>query len=131
MALLFIDLDNFKAVNDTLGHDAGDAVLKETAKRLKECVRKPDTVARLGGDEFVVIIEHQNVANATIVAERIIESVKQEIQTPEGLVTIGASIGVALFPGDGKSEKELLKAADRAMYSIKVGTKGAVGFCKT
>jgi diguanylate cyclase (GGDEF)-like protein/PAS domain S-box-containing protein len=128
MALMFIDLDDFKVVNDTLGHDAGDFVLKETANRLKNCVRKPDTVARIGGDEFVVVIEHQNVAHATIVGERIVNSLKQEIKSPDGTVTIGASIGVAFFPGNGKSEKELLRAADKAMYNVKGATKGTIGF---
>jgi len=127
MAVLFIDLDGFKAVNDTLGHEAGDLVLKEVAKRLRDCVRKPDTVARLGGDEFIVIIEHQNVKNATIVSERIVSSLSQPITVPGGDANIGASIGVAFFPNDGKTETELLKAADKAMYTVKKGGKGAVG----
>jgi len=128
MGLLFIDLDGFKAVNDTLGHEAGDLVLKEVAVRLRDCVRKPDTVARLGGDEFIVIIEHQNTKNAKIVGERIVNSLKLPIDTPEGTANIGASIGIAFFPGDGKTEDELLKAADTAMYKVKKNTKGAVGF---
>lgn len=128
MAILFIDLDGFKEVNDTLGHEAGDHVLKEVARRLRGCIRKPDTAARLGGDEFIVIIEHQNIANATIVGERIVNSLSQPIDTPDGVTTIGASIGVAFFPGDGKTEDELLKAADKAMYKVKKGAKGAVGF---
>jgi diguanylate cyclase (GGDEF)-like protein len=103
-------------------------VLKEVARRLRGCIRKPDTAARLGGDEFNVIIEHQNIANATIVGERIVNSLSQPIDTPDGVTTIGASIGVAFFPGDGKTEDELLKAADKAMYKVKKGAKGAVGF---
>lgn len=94
-------------------------MLKEVARRLRGCIRKPDTAARLGGDEFNVIIEHQNIANATIVGERIVNSLSQPIDTPDG---------VALFPGDGKTEDELLKAADKAMYKVKKGAKGAVGF---
>lgn len=128
MAVLFIDLDGFKAVNDAMGHEAGDLVLKEVAKRLRECVREPDTVARLGGDEFIVIIEHQNTANARSVGERIVNSLGRPIQVSDGEATIGASIGVAFFPGDGKTEKAILKAADMAMYKIKKTTKGAVGF---
>ncbi|MBL4690751.1 MAG: sensor domain-containing diguanylate cyclase [Rhodospirillales bacterium] len=128
MGLLFIDLDGFKAVNDTLGHEAGDLVLKEVAVRLRDCVRKPDTVARLGGDEFIVIIEHQNTKNAKLVGERIVNSLGLPIDTPEGTANIGASIGIAFFPGDGKTEDELLKAADTAMYKVKKNTKGAVGF---
>ncbi|NQV83085.1 MAG: sensor domain-containing diguanylate cyclase [Rhodospirillales bacterium] len=128
MAVLFIDLDGFKAVNDTLGHEAGDLVLKEVALRLRDCIRKPDTVARLGGDEFIVIIEHQNTENATIVGERIVNSLSQPIETPEGAANIGASIGIAFFPKDGKTEDQLLKAADQAMYKVKKTSKGAVGF---
>ncbi|MDA1090497.1 MAG: sensor domain-containing diguanylate cyclase [Proteobacteria bacterium] len=128
MAVLFIDLDGFKAVNDSLGHEAGDHVLKEVAARLRDCIRKPDTVARLGGDEFIVIIEHQNTANAKIVGERIVNSLSRPITVPAGEAHIGASIGIAFFPGDGKSETELLKAADVAMYKVKKGGKGAVGF---
>ncbi|MBC8337817.1 MAG: sensor domain-containing diguanylate cyclase [Rhodospirillales bacterium] len=128
MAVLFIDLDGFKAVNDTLGHEAGDSVLKEVALRLRDCIRKPDTVARLGGDEFIVIIEHQNTENATIVGERIVKSLSRPIETPDGTANIGASIGIAFFPRDGKQEDELLKAADKAMYKIKKSSKGAVGF---
>ena len=86
-----------------------------------------DTVARLGGDEFIVIIEHQNTANATIVGERIVKSLSQPIETPDGVANIGASIGIAFFPNDGQSEDNLLKAADKAMYKIKKGAKGAVG----
>ena len=99
-------------------------MLKEVARRLRGCIRKPDTAARLGGDEFNVIIEHQNIANATIVGERIVNSLSQPIDTPDGVATIG----VALFPDDGKTEDELLKAADKAMYKVKKGAKGAVGF---
>lgn len=128
MAVLFIDLDGFKAVNDTMGHGAGDCVLKDVALRLRDCIRKPDTVARLGGDEFIVIIEHQNAKNAAIVGERIVNSLSQPFNTPDGTANIGASIGIALFPRDGKTEDNLMRAADKAMYKIKKGTKGAVGF---
>ncbi len=128
MAVLFIDLDGFKAVNDSMGHEAGDLVLKEVAKRLRGCVRKPDSVARLGGDEFIVIIEHQNVEDATIVGERVVERLGWPIELPDGYANIGASVGVAFFPGDGRTEGEILKAADEAMYNIKKSTKGAVGF---
>ena len=128
MAVLFIDLDGFKAVNDTMGHEAGDMMLQEVAVRLRDCVRKPDTVARLGGDEFIVIIEHQNVENATIVGNRIVESLSQPITVTGGTANIGASIGIAFFQEDGTTEKDLLKAADKAMYKIKKDGKGAVGF---
>jgi len=128
MAVLFIDLDGFKAVNDTMGHAAGDVVLKEVAKRLRGCIRKPDTAARIGGDEFIVIIEHLNIANASIIGERIVKSLGRPIDTPDGVANIGASIGIAFSPGDGKTEDELLRAADQAMYKIKKGTKSAVGF---
>jgi diguanylate cyclase (GGDEF)-like protein/PAS domain S-box-containing protein len=125
-ALLFVDLDHFKAVNDSLGHDAGDMVLKEMAHRLKDCVRATDTIARIGGDEFVILAERTSLALATQIAERIVAQAKVPFELSLGHATIGASVGVALHPSHGTDLDSLLKAADSAMYSVKRQSKGAV-----
>lgn len=127
-AVMFIDLDRFKAVNDSLGHEAGDAVLRETAQRLKECVRATDTIARIGGDEFVVLAEQITPELASLIAERIVERISQPFILPEGSASIGASIGIALHPAHGEEPSRLIKAADHAMYSVKRTSKGAVAF---
>ena len=119
-ALIFLDLDLFKDVNDTLGHDVGDLLLKEVGKRLLSCVRDSDTVARIGGDEFTVIVA--DVANPKIV-ERICEEILAKIAQPyilEGhTATVSASIGVTMYPEDANNSSELLKNADMAMYTAK------------
>ena len=127
-AIMFIDLDNFKNVNDTLGHEAGDMVLKEVAKRLLESVREADTVARIGGDEFVVILEDINLTNAKVVSQRIITELSKTICTVEGKTQIGASVGVSFFPQNGDSPAALIKAADKAMYCVKKNKKGSFAF---
>ena len=129
MAVLFIDLDGFKAVNDSLGHDAGDDVLKEVASRLKTCIRETDTVARMGGDEFVMVIERMtDRTRVQRIGERIVESLGKPITVTSGTATIGASVGVAVYPSNGVTPDDLLKAADSAMYDVKKSTKGAVRF---
>jgi diguanylate cyclase (GGDEF)-like protein/PAS domain S-box-containing protein len=127
-ALLFVDLDEFKGVNDNLGHDAGDEVLIEVAKRLQRSFRGPDTIGRLGGDEFVVIVENQNEQGVSIVGNRIVESLRRPIQTESGEASIGASVGVGIYPRDGETATDLLKSADRAMYQVKKTGKGALAF---
>ena len=126
VALLFGDLDGFKAVNDQHGHDAGDVVLQHTASRLVACVRAVDTVARVGGDEFVVIlggIEH--IAEATAVADKLIASVVQPVVLSDALaVQVGLSVGVSLYPDHGTEMDTLLAAADAAMYQAKAAGKG-------
>ena len=126
--VMFVDLDGFKAVNDTLGHDAGDAVLKTVAERLKTCTREADTVARIGGDEFIVILDRQGREVATRVAERIVSSVHEPFKMDCGDAKIGASIGIALYPEHGETTAALMKAADDAMYKIKKSGKGAAAF---
>ncbi|BDT79233.1 hypothetical protein PKF032_11210 [Polynucleobacter yangtzensis] len=120
-ALCFIDLDGFKPVNDSYGHDAGDFVLKEVGIRLTACVRENDTVARLGGDEFVVILVDIDASadlNATL--DRILASIKKPIAIPEGVdVGISLSMGVTIFPEDSGGPEELLNHADEAMYLAK------------
>jgi diguanylate cyclase (GGDEF)-like protein len=124
-ALLFIDLDNFKSINDSLGHAAGDEVLRQTAERLKQCVRETDTVTRLGGDEFTIILAQ---IRATRDPESVAEHVLQSMATPFIIAGnehfLNASIGIALYPEDGKSAEELLRNADTAMYRAKEGGRG-------
>jgi diguanylate cyclase (GGDEF)-like protein/PAS domain S-box-containing protein len=120
MAVLYVDLDNFKPINDTLGHEAGDAVLREVAERLTSCIRGSDTVARVGGDEFVVVVEEiGRAAEAALVAGKIVDVLGRPIDYKGHPCRIGASIGGALFPDDGESMDEVCKAADIAMYQVK------------
>ena len=120
LALLFIDLDRFKDINDTLGHDVGDALLKETAQRLMACVRDADTVARLGGDEFTVILsELSGTNNAAGIAQNILNRLSEPFQLGSETAFISASIGVTHFPEDTDRIDALLKNADQAMYAAK------------
>ncbi len=120
LGLLLLDLDNFKEVNDSLGHKSGDILLMQTAKRLFECVRKSDTVARLGGDEFVVLLpDCQNVENVISVTQKILESLSIPFDIEGHEILISASIGITMFPDDGSKADILLKNADTAMYHIK------------
>jgi diguanylate cyclase (GGDEF)-like protein/PAS domain S-box-containing protein len=120
MAVLYVDLDKFKPVNDRLGHQAGDVVLKEVANRLNACIRSSDTVARVGGDEFVVVIEEiARLGEAAMVAHKIIDILALPIDYCGTACTIGASIGIAVFPDDGATVEDVCKAADAAMYRVK------------
>ena len=119
-ALLMLDLDQFKDVNDTLGHSSGDAVLKTIAARLLDCVRPFDTVARLGGDEFAILLPGADPrAHATTIADRLTETVSAPIALERQDVHVSASVGVTTFPGDGTDAEDLLSAADLAMYQAK------------
>ena len=120
MALMFIDLDKFKEVNDTLGHAQGDLLLVEAARRITECVRESDTVARMGGDEFTVILsELDDVSSVERIAQNVIDVLARPFQLSDGLVEISASIGISLYPDDAAETEELLKHADKAMYASK------------
>ena len=133
-ALLFIDLDNFKMVNDTVGHNIGDKVLVETANRLKNSIRKNDIVARLGGDEFVVLIEteHQDresvVSRVLTVTEKILERLQEPYYIEDNTFRISASIGIKLFNDDSASMNALMKYADSAMYNAKSRGKNRFEF---
>ncbi len=120
LALLFIDLDGFKQVNDRYGHEQGDALLVEAAARITACVRATDTLARLGGDEFVVIVPGlDHAASADRVAHNIIASLRQPFRLDGGDGSVSASVGIALFPSDASDAAELLRHADQAMYAAK------------
>ena len=124
-ALLMIDLDLFKEVNDSFGHGAGDQVLAEIGRRLQKAARVSDTYARIGGDEFVAILMGTHtVEGACVVADSLCAAIKQPIHLGDTLVTVGASIGVALAPLHSKSGRELLAQADLAMYSAKQSSRG-------
>jgi len=123
-AVLMIDLDGFKSVNDKFGHDAGDLVLRVVSQRLLTAVRESDTVARLGGDEFVVLLDPDRDEIASQIAGRIIEQVGRPIEVANQHVNIGASIGIASFPREGDTVDELLTKADMAMYASKSKGKG-------
>ncbi|HEY7985605.1 MAG TPA: EAL domain-containing protein [Methylophilaceae bacterium] len=120
LALLFLDLDRFKEINDTLGHDMGDILLIETAKRLTSCVRETDTVARLGGDEFTIILgELDDSRNVERVTEDILRKLSSPFQLGNDMAYVSASIGITLYPEDASTADALLKNADQAMYAAK------------
>jgi diguanylate cyclase (GGDEF)-like protein len=123
-ALLFIDLDDFKDVNDSYGHVTGDKVLQKVAEFLEYTVRDSDTVARLAGDEFTVILDNvQSIANVETIVKKIINAVSQPIETEPATIVITVSIGISLFPEHGEDAEILLRKADAAMYQIKDGDK--------
>ncbi len=121
LAVMFLDLDRFKQVNDDLGHDVGDELLRNVAARLSACVRKGDIVSRQGGDEFIIVLtEISHPEDAVLVAEKIIESMSAPIEIGPHRIAIGISIGIALHPAGGKDDMgSLMKKADRAMYAAK------------
>jgi diguanylate cyclase (GGDEF)-like protein/PAS domain S-box-containing protein len=120
VALLYMDLDEFKPVNDTLGHEAGDRLLQQVAERLAACVRESDTVARVGGDEFVVLlVDCELLTDAGKVAGAILDSLALPFILGDGTANVSCSIGIAIFPADGASAEDLINAADAAMYQAK------------
>jgi diguanylate cyclase (GGDEF)-like protein len=122
LALLFIDLDNFKTINDELGHAAGDDVLRTLAQRLKDVVREVDTVARIGGDEFIILLDEiDDVDGLSIVAHKVLDVLSQPVRRGEEDLVLGASIGVSRYPSHGENATELIAAADQAMYRAKAG----------
>ncbi|MGF1602477.1 MAG: EAL domain-containing protein [Thermosynechococcaceae cyanobacterium] len=125
LAVMFMDLDRFKTINDTLGHSAGDALLQEVANRVKGCLRESDTVARWGGDEFTLLLPHiDHVEDATGTAQRILEAFKEVILLEGHEVYVNTSIGIAFYPSDGKEGETLLQNADIALYQAKERGRG-------
>jgi diguanylate cyclase len=129
LAVMFVDLDKFKSINDTFGHHAGDTVLRTIASRLKRTTREDDTVSRFGGDEFLymatIIREHKDIA---MIAEKILKAIRApcNLTLPDGVVTScpEASIGISIYPRDGATANALIKSADEAMYGAKAGNSG-------
>ena len=129
LALLYLDLDGFKEINDTLGHRAGDELLQVVAERLATSVRGGDTIARLGGDEFAVIqIELRTATDAAILAERLMASAAKPIRVGQQDMVIGASVGIALYPDDGGTADELRANADVALYSAKTAGRARMAY---
>jgi len=128
-ALMFIDLDDFKLINDTLGHDSGDQLLKEVSARLGSCIREVDTVARIGGDEFIIVLTNID-SNEGIerVAQKIVGTVHEPFRLQEQNASVGVSIGIAIYPEHGEAPEVLLKRADEAMYAIKAKGKNNYAF---
>lgn len=128
-AVLMIDLDNFKLVNDTLGHDVGDLMLVEVASRLRECIRERDTIARLGGDEFIAVLEELAAPeDSALVAAKIVQALEAPIQAAGELLRTSPSIGISLYPEDGQDPDFLLKFADIAMYRAKAAGRNCYRF---
>ncbi|WP_198674806.1 EAL and GGDEF domain-containing protein [Rhodoferax ferrireducens] len=129
LALLFIDLDHFKEVNDTLGHDSGDLLLVEAARRIQRCVRESDTVARMGGDEFTVILtELTDASSLERILQGLLSALKAEFQLGSEQVFVSASIGITMFPLDATDIEDLFKNADQALYVAKGGGRNRFSF---
>ncbi|WP_220461498.1 bifunctional diguanylate cyclase/phosphodiesterase [Rugamonas apoptosis] len=129
LGVMFIDLDRFKSINDTLGHDVGDQLLQQVAQRLSHAVRHSDTVARIGGDEFVILLEQVDDGITYVnLADKLLSSLSRPMVLGAHTLEVGASIGIACYPGDGDSAAILMKHADAAMYVAKAGGRGAYQF---
>ena len=128
--LLFIDLDGFKKINDTFGHDIGDEVLRLVALRIKRCIKNYDIVARLGGDEFILLVKDTEVEEVGRIAERIVDLLNNPFVIENNICKIGASIGISMFPKHGISVKELIINSDKAMYEVKLKSKNGYAFFK-
>ncbi|MEY4503890.1 MAG: hypothetical protein RL154_182, partial [Pseudomonadota bacterium] len=129
-AVMFIDLDDFKHINDSLGHDFGDLLLKETSGRLSDCIEDTDTIARLGGDEFTAIISYKNIEDIALIAARIVDILSASYHINGRRLFVSCSIGITLAPNDGTDSTTLLKNADTAMYKAKESGKNQYKFFK-
>ncbi|MBN9401291.1 MAG: GGDEF domain-containing protein, partial [Burkholderiales bacterium] len=124
VAVFYIDLDNFKPINDGAGHRTGDEVLKEVARRLKECTRSTDINARIGGDEFIVVATQlERESQIDRIARKLLDRLTAEIRVDGTAYSLGASIGVSLYPAHGNTLPALIEAADEAMYRVKYNGK--------
>lgn len=129
LALLLLDLDHFKEINDSLGHPVGDVLLCKVGEQLSACIRETDIVARLGGDEFVIIATHlRDDENASNLAQRIIDAIKKGVELESQWLSTSTSIGIAIYPRDGTDADELLKNADLALYQAKDAGRGGYRF---
>lgn len=128
LALMFLDLDHFKDINDTLGHSIGDALLVELASRLRKVLREEDTVTRLGGDEFIFLLPGTDADGAANVAQKLLDTISEPYRIEEFDLTVSASIGIALYPNDGEDLESLSKSADAAMYRVKTGGRHGYRF---
>jgi diguanylate cyclase (GGDEF)-like protein/PAS domain S-box-containing protein len=129
VAVMFVDLDGFKQVNDRFGHEKGDHILRELGQRMRNCIRASDTVARLGGDEFTFILEHiDSVDSAVLIAEKVLHAIRQPFVQDAITFSISASIGISIYPDDGDDAEELVKLADGLMYHAKRAGKNQ--YCK-
>jgi diguanylate cyclase (GGDEF)-like protein len=129
VAVLFIDLDRFKLINDSLGHAEGDELLKGVASRLQSCVRRSDTLARLGGDEFTILLpDLSDPEDAALISQKVIDELRRPLTVGGQEVRATASIGIALYPNDGSEAESLVKHADIAMYHVKTAGKNAYAF---
>ena len=124
LSIMMMDLDHFKQVNDTLGHNVGDELLMQVGSRVKQLLRKSDTIGRLGGDEFVIVLPGTSKENATTVATKIIDSLEHDFNIDNNLLNIKGSVGIAFYPEHGETEIDLLKHADVAMYNAKRSHEG-------
>jgi len=130
-AVMFIDLDEFKDINDTLGHIAGDSLLGETTRRIRECCRASDTVARMGGDEFAIIVgDLGRPEDAIRLADSIVKRMKEPVSFAGETTHVTASIGIAVYPADGRDAATLLKCADQAMYEVKRSGRNGISYFK-
>lgn len=131
LAVMFLDLDRFKVVNDTLGHEIGDDLLRAVAKKLQAQVRQSDTVSRLGGDEFIILLDSPaNDEEVAYIAGRVLAAISEPMEFRGRVAQVGASIGIAMFPRDGNTPVELMKRADAAMYAVKEGGRNTYRFFK-
>lgn len=128
LAIMFLDLDRFKDINDTLGHDMGDQLLVELSSRLSQCLRSSDTLARLGGDEFAVLSVNTSQDNATDIATKIIQAIQDPIEIREFNLQVTTSIGISIYPTDGSDATTLIKHADTAMYCSKAAGRNQFSF---
>ncbi|RFO97878.1 two-component system response regulator [Rhodoferax lacus] len=129
LAVMFLDLDRFKVVNDTFGHGVGDSLLQQVSLRLKACLRRCDTLSRIGGDEFTAVLPELNDRqDAVLIAEKFVECLRQPFQLAGQAVHVSASIGISLYPQDGRAQEELVRRADMAMYHMKSSGKNGYAF---